>query len=233
MPFFALSQGVEKSLIAGAALVAGALFTFVASVFTARSKIRQVELTYSQKLHESYLATARLYTNSVYVPLNIALGRFSRAYFAFRDEIKKVDDANPTAVQVFSEASTAFLGEIESFRERGSDAFVTSGLEGLLLSFTTFLQKSLSATSPRTAVVFLGETFHVGRRGRSAVVAAEVALTAVRTLTPAVPLKPPRVKQLLEAPITSAEFEERVVADLQAMKALIKEVTLGVQTNPL
>jgi hypothetical protein len=36
-----------------------------------------------------------------------------------------------------------------------------------------------------------------------------------------------RIKEMLCAPITSPEFEERLIGDITALKVLIKEVTLG------
>jgi hypothetical protein len=41
-----------------------------------------------------------------------------------------------------------------------------------------------------------------------------------------------RVERLLEAPLTSADFERRIVTDLARIKNLIKEVTLGAHVGP-
>jgi hypothetical protein len=83
----ALSAGAQTALIAAAASIAAALVTAGASSYTARTRINEVRLTYNQKLHENYLATARAYTNSIYVPLAISLTRLSEAFVHFRDSL--------------------------------------------------------------------------------------------------------------------------------------------------
>ena len=239
----ALSSGAQTALIAAAAAIATAAVTGVASTYGARVRIQEVRLTYDQKLHEGYLAAARTYTATVYVPLSVALTRLSAAFVSFRDSLdpeSRKGDANSEAA--FREAIASFLEEIETLTARGADAFLTTQLEEEVISLTTFLRKSLTATEPRMTFVF---EYRVPLLG---IDSSSTRVTSGRTLIAAKGLRAfstgwltarligvsatYRVEKLLEAPLWSLEFEKRLVDDLPQIKSLIKEVTLGAHAGP-
>jgi hypothetical protein len=232
----ALSQDAQTALIAAAAAVGAAVVTSLASTYAARVRIREVRLMYDQKLHENYLATARTYTASIYVPLSLALTRLSSAFVSFRDGLDPERRETPDEDSLkFTRAIDEFLLAIETLTSRGADAFLTTQLEDEVISLTTFLQKSLRATAPRAKVVFeyrfygLGASVAREAAGRWARFADRVDTFTVITLGLSATFK---VDKLLEAPLTSQEFEKRLVDDLPRIKSLIKEVTLGAHSGP-
>lgn len=70
------------AIVAAGGAVIGAGFTAVASAFTARQKIRELDVAYKQRLQDGYLANARAYTHTLYIPLGITLTKLSEAYLA-------------------------------------------------------------------------------------------------------------------------------------------------------
>lgn len=242
----ALSSGAQTALIAAAASLATALVAGSAAAYGARLKIREIELGYSQKLHENYLSAARQYTRSIYVPLSIALTKLSEAFLEFRDsldvETRQVDDE---IVAGFRQACESFLTEIQRMSAAGADAFFTSELEEQLLSFSTFVRKSLTSTKARADVVFEssfgwgfialalgGNRLTFRRSGVISGSAAETVQSRGGTVSLMGVSLSYRAEKLLEAPLTSKPFEQRMVEDLPRLKALIKEVTLGAHSGP-
>jgi len=235
----ALSAGAETALIVAAASLATAVVTAAAATYASRVHIREVRLTYDQKLHGNYLANARAYTNSVYVPLSVALTHLSASFLTFRDGlIANTREAAPEAVDLFKKGIGDFVSAIDEFTTRGADAFLTRELEDELVSLTTFLRKSTVSTAPRASVVF---TYGVGFGGLSASASRETSGKVARAAygVSEVSLNlfgvraSSRVGKLLEAPLTSPAFERRMVEDLASIKMLIKEVTLGAHAGPL
>lgn len=241
MGLLALSATGQTALIVAGASIAAALVTAGAATYGARAKIREVQLSYSQKLHESYLGTARQYTNSVYIPLTVALSNLSDAFVSFRDGLdSKTRNADEEAERRFRAACSEFLDEIDAFTRRGSDAFLTTALEEVLLSFTVFLRKSLVSNEARTGVVIGEASVEVSPRFGELISMSSYVLGSLSLLLPlkglgtglGLALRPGADKKLLEAPIRSKLFEERVVDDLRLLRILIKEVTLGAQGGP-
>lgn len=234
----ALSSGGQTALIAAAASVATALVTAAATTYASRVRIREVRLTYDQKLHENYLTSARAYTNSIYVPLSIALSRLSTAFVTFRDSLdQETREPGPGAAEAFTRGVDEFLAAIDDLTSRGADAFLTRQLEDEIISLTTFLRKSPSAETPRASVVL---EYRVGLGGLSASATRETTGAVAKAAYRASKLSfgvlgfgaSYRVGKLLEAPLTSPEFEQRMVEDLASVKMLIKEVTLGAHVGP-
>ena len=149
------SPGAITALIAAAGVVVGAGVTALAAAFSARQKIREVELTYEQKLRDNYLANARQYIYSVYVPIGIALGSLGDAYLAVRQQIDfKARRVAPTAQKAFEDACDSYLRVIDDLFSRGADAFLTSATELRLRSFSSFLRSSRNAKEPTVQMVF-------------------------------------------------------------------------------
>jgi hypothetical protein len=234
--FFSISPRVTAA-VAAIASVAAALLAAIASYSVARVRLRELRLAYDQKLHESYLATARTYTNSIYVPLSILLTHLSTAFSAFRNNFGP-DQAPPQgAATSFQTTVEDFLDGIAALTEKGADAFLTTALEDALISFTTFLRASLIAEEPLVRLVF---EYRIGFVGVSAGVGHETSgrpagrafrLTQFGIALPGIRASM-RADRLLAAPITSPEFERRIVEDLAQLKTQIKEVTLGAYGAP-
>lgn len=70
-----MSEKVIIGIVAGIAALLGALITSLASAYSSRQKIKEIEIQYQQKLLDTYLTNARSYTNTLYVPLILLLAR--------------------------------------------------------------------------------------------------------------------------------------------------------------
>src|ERR1700730_464754 len=231
-----------KALIAAGGVVAGALFTAAAAAYTARQKIKESELTYAQKLQDGYLANARLYIEGVYAPLSIALTKLSNAYRSFRGRINfDPPDVDDKAAATFREACHEYNRTMSDLLDRGADAFLTTALDERIQSFNGFIRESLKASEPVIKFVvgyslsFAGLSFLTTSydftsqvRGRWATRAARLGDVSFKILGSGFKY---RVNELLAAPVFSKEFESRISTDIPAIKFLIKEVTLGTQSN--
>ena len=113
------------ALITTGGVVIGATVTAIASAFSARQKIRELEVTYTQRLREGYLANARAYTHALYVPLGIQITRLSNAYLMLRPHIPQ-DYAKPEdpQLQLFLTQCREYLSAMDGFFVRGADAFL-------------------------------------------------------------------------------------------------------------
>lgn len=150
------SDSVNTTLIAAGGVVIGAVATAFASAYSARQKVREIEVSYRLKLSESYLSNARQYTNGVYVPISIALSSFNDSYRRFRaclDDRTRI--AQPEAESAFREACYAYLNELSRLYTHGASAFLTSSLEERLGSFHSFLETSMQANNVVSRVVIV------------------------------------------------------------------------------
>jgi hypothetical protein len=89
----------------------------------------------------------------------------------------KSQDSVSEARDSFERACNQFLASIEEFNARGSDAFITNNLEALLLSFTTFMRRSLNSERPITGAVLMGTSVGVGKNVAATLAVATSALS--------------------------------------------------------
>jgi len=149
-----MNPTILTPLIAAAALIVGACLTTLVSAYAARQKIKEIELTYLQKIREDYLANARLYTNGVYVPISIALSDLLKQYFEFRTYIDFTNETVDEQYELeFRRACEKYDKEISLLSERGADAFLTAELEESLRSFNSFIKASQTAKEPKLRLV--------------------------------------------------------------------------------
>ena len=227
-----MDDGTIKALIGGvAALVGGLIGAFVAA-FNARQKIRQLELTHAHTLQETYLANARRYTESIYVPISLSITKLSTAYYAFRKNLSPDDALSDEERGAFASAMTDFVTTTDDLLARGASAFLTNDLDNQLLSFKNFVQESVTASKPVTKVVV---SYGVRLSGDELLassaftVAGKKAAFLVGSFGFSVLGFGVRFSgnEILAAPPDTPLFEERFMRDTNAINYLVKEVTLG------
>lgn len=219
--------------------VLGALIAAITAAYSSRQKIREIVLHHEQQIHNKYLSNAREYTNSVYLPLNIALTNLSEAYQSFRVDVdfenQLVDEA---AREKFVTACNAYLEITKELFAKGADAFLTTALDESLRSFNVFLSRSLTAKKP---VVKVAMEYRFGASGLSTEgkIAREIPAESKwdREIAKSVGKMSMwlwgfgefaiRFSDVLAAPIETREFEERMINDISMLKTLVKHVTLG------
>lgn len=221
------------ALIAALAVVLGASATAVATVVSANRKVREVEISYLQRLQESYLDNARAYTNSVYVPLAVTLTRLSASFETFRVEIEAGDN-DTDAMSTMGGAIDRFAEEIKVLQDRGAAALFTTALEEELERFISFVTNSRTAASTvRKAVVrirFLG--YEIAQEISTPWLIRQFRFMEQISLPVIIgPKTYVERNQVLAAALASRDFEAEFAVGLNALRQLIKEVTLGAQAR--
>ena len=206
------------------------MVTALASRFTARSKIAEVQTVYQQKLRDTYLENARKYTNSLYVPISVQIAALERVYRAFAAATAKVPGASP---DTFKSACQQYLDVMADLSAKGANAFLTAELEDRLTRFNSLIAESLSASGPVRSVVARLETGWIfgGRTPRY--VTKSVRGRWARFLDFTISIAGMRLtysNELLAAPPGSEDFAKAFVVQLGTVRLLLKEVTLGTQT---
>lgn len=116
--------------VTAAGVVVTAVAAAIATAYTANKNVREVELSYAQRLPDSYLNNAREYLQSVYLPVHLAVTDLIEAHRDFRAH---ADRAAGTALD---DALAAFLAAIDGYDTtvagllgRAAGAFLTTALE--------------------------------------------------------------------------------------------------------
>lgn len=223
-----MEPSVINAIIAAIAAIAGGAIAGIASFVNTRHKLKELEVTASQKLRENYLQNAREYTKAIYVPLPLSISKLSDAYSAFQrnSSITGISDT-------FRQAIDEFRNEIQQLRDRGAEAFLTNELEDRLRSFHEFLGASRDST---TLIRKAEIEFRIGLGGLAWADSTTVALSgrsAIWWRSPKMSLSMLGLGVTYEAtvvqsaPLDTIEFSTRFTADAGEIRYLIKEVTLG------
>ncbi len=227
--------------IGAGGLLLGVLATVAGNAYVARTKIREAEILYRQKLSDAYLATARSYTQEIYLPLTIALSRLADRYLEFRDAADLSTTTAPaSSQQAFNDAIATFARTIAELAARGADAFLTTELETRLREFTHYLTACIDAdTETRKLIVRMLGGFWSRQSGGPLFQAQTTHSFWPRLVEPAsiimgalpiafgVQFRFKADVEIVSAPIASQAFAERFDRDLLLLKSAIKLVTLG------
>lgn len=223
-----MEPAIVTAIITAIAAVAGGVITAFASHLNTRHKIREIELTASQKLREHYLQNAREYTHGIYIPLTLAISSIADAYNEFER-----NKGAAASIESFREAIDRFTSEVKRLRAQGAEAFLTNELEDRLRSFADFLDASRNAAG---VVRNVEVGFRVGLGGIAWASTGHFSLagrSAAWSRIPGVSLSLPGVGITYEATVVrqappgTIEFATRFAADTGEIRYLIKEVTLG------
>jgi hypothetical protein len=231
---------INPTLVATGGVVFGAVVTAIASAYSAGQKVREIEVSYKLKLSEAYLSNARQYTSSVYVPIAIALSSLNDSYRRFRAGLDEgTRFVQPDAENAFRDSCNAYLSELSRLYTRGADAYLTTSMEERLASFNSFLETSLRSRRVINQIIvasnfpysFLGlprlrHTHQFEIEGRSTKMLGIID-AGFQVAHQFIDYR----REVLGAPITSIEFEQRIASEMPIIKFLIKEVTLGSQST--
>jgi hypothetical protein len=231
---------VISVLITAAGVIISAIVGAVTATYSARLKSKEIEITYQQRLQDTYLQNARQYITSVYVPINIALRNLADHFRLLQEQ--KAAPLTKDATDYFRDACREYERVISDLVKRGADSFLTSELDEQLQSFNSFLRLSMDATEPvrRMVITVNFSVPFTGYHSRHEIAQqvhgrlkylSFLYLGAWRWSLSGVGISYRR-PELLSAPIESPEFEERISVDIPKIRFLIKEVTLGSQITP-
>lgn len=223
-----------KIMVPIAAAALGAIATSIVSAWSARLKVREVELAYAYKLKDSYISNARAVMGEVYIPISIEITRLSNAYekLSVMDQEKQRSEYEYN-VKEFEASCTSFLIFIDKLLSKGADAYLTVNLDTQLNSFVNFIKLSFNRTTVRRHKVMSVSSpflFPIGI-GQKLSFSSETTVSKVFRL-PQMSISSlwigvAYVETVVAAPLTSSEFEVRFRNDVPLLKSLIKEVVLG------
>ncbi|MGK3206863.1 hypothetical protein [Amycolatopsis sp. MEPSY49] len=222
--------GWLTALIAAGGVVVGALLAAAGAIYTAKKKAQELDITYSQRLRDSYLENARSYLHSVYLPVHLALARLMMEYRKFRAHVDlKSGVAEEGYKEAFEAEIVVYDDVLRGLLERAAGAFLTTALEERLESFNEFLRQSAPAVELRVANVveisvglgaFRASSMQSGTSSRRLPISSiSLSILGARLTV--------REVAVQYAPLGTREFEERFVQDTAILRALVKEVTLG------
>ena len=226
-----MDDATLKAIIGVVGVIGGALIGGFVAAYNARQKLKEIQVNHSHQLHENYLNNARQYTESVYVPLSMAVTNISREYLEFRKCITNESLESEDKIN-FKQQIDQFVNSVDELLARGASSFLTTDLENVLLSFRSFIETSHSADVPLSRVIV---TYGIKLFGANQEVSKEMKLSGKQAefwqgkfgfsqFGVSVKFKG---NQILAAPLESEMFEEKFMHDTNLMNLLIKEVTLG------
>jgi hypothetical protein len=229
-----MDSTILTALIAAGGVVVGALLAALASTYAASRKTAEIELSYFHKLRDTYLENARQFMGTIYVPLNIQLTALSKAYYQFRNHIDFEKGTAPdTELRNFRSACGDFISKVDGLLDRGADAYRTTDFDQYLSGFMNFLRQSLNETNVIRKRVFQMTLNHSLIDMRPHQVTKHIVRKTTGIVVPSVALRVGPIElgysenEVLSAPLTSRQFEQRLQTEVPRLKYLIKEVTLG------
>jgi hypothetical protein len=229
-----LAETTTTAMIAAGAVVFGAVAGVAGTLLTTRGKLAEIELTYRQAAADAHLLAARQHTETLYLPLNSALSTLLDAFLLLREHTNTDDGANiEHPLAAFRLASADFLRTVQTITGSGQDAFLTTELDGRLRDFVAFLRASQNASAVTGKLVFQTFLPFIGLAGQAVDVALGGGLfrvVSVAKLLNAFSLSVGttiEADEVIVAPLQSRDFEKRLQRDVAAMKASIRDVTLG------
>lgn len=225
-----LDPKVTVALIAAASAIVGALLGSISKGYSAAQKLKEIQYEHERREQTGYLASAREFTQAIYVPLSITSANLKRAYDDF---IAK--EGNEEDKHEFVQEIEKFLSEIDDLLSRGASAFLTTELDEVLISFCAFLRQSMKADRTVLKTVF-------SYNFSSSLLSASTKSRIVREV-PGGKFKTFRIphisanfggiglsfeaSEILSASLPSEDFQQRFARDIYALNVLVKEVTLG------
>ena len=227
-------------LVPALSTVLAAFVAAISGYLTAGWRIREVKLSYEQRIRDRYLDNARGVLADVYVPLSIAVSSLNKSYLEFRAHVDFDLQSVPIgAVNRFKGACGSFARTLEELHRRGASAYLTLPLEEELTAFSLFLSESMDAQQIRKKITMSpaffsdshSHTYESGGKLLAAILKATSVLSST-ALLPVGAVKFTFKEEVLASPVHDREFERQFQKRLVRIISLIKEVTLGSSIDP-
>ena len=251
-----MNEAVLIALIGAAGVIVGSAFTFLASYFTAKQKLKELELLYQQKLDETerayqqeldkaYHEHARDHLETLYLPLNVSLAKLEDEHDKFRNLLSNVSHARITPLPEYVQLEEIVSNAVHEYKQAcvnytqkvadlfNQNAYLTSQFESYLRTFNRFIQGSLPLRwdVPRlfiTQVAHPRPTHSTKKRFRLLRRTTE-QFVQVHSDKETRDFNVPFEEVMIPAVIISDLYDTRFKYGIGELKALIKELTLGVK----
>ncbi len=200
----------------------GALASVIVSPIVARQQIRQLEITYRQKLNDNLIQNTSQYIDTLYIPISKSLSKLDDSYKIYKRRksvlrsirggtvtispprppeethtkihslIPPYRGATEEALHELTQACGDFRKLMEEITEQGSDNYLPMEFDERLRSFTRLLKAA----------------------GEDSTFVASTGIDIEGNLQ-----------------IDGKEFEKRFLEDMRYLKSFVKDITLGTTLN--
>lgn len=224
-----MEVNIMIAMIAGAAGIAGAAVTVVATVVASKLRMKEAHQERIARRHSHLSRHAYKHLDDVYVPLAASLSKLQAAYGQYRR-----NHASDEAKDKFCLEIDEFVSRIEGLWNIGADLHLSDHVSDHVRSLTDFLLYSKRAESPVTGVHvpflvgYQQEDWNWLDRETIVAVAGDIDDQERKLLSPFISASHSR-KCFLAAPIESDIFSRNITIKIHLIRTLMVPVGLGAE----
>ena len=240
-----MENEVLIALIGVIGVIFGALITAIIQYLSSKHKLKELEISYSQKTYERLIESARNHLDDLYLPLYKEISSLLYHYTKYRNICKITEDPDQEGQQEVREALKKFLESISQFDQmvgnifkNGMTAYLVGAIEERLIDLRDLLEQSKEETTgiiERSVTTTIGASFLGLRTSRTMTKTKKIPIielprflgekTIEAGLFPAT-IKTTIETKLLKAPLHSEVFEKQFMEYITEIKRDTREVTL-------
>ena len=240
-----MENEVLIALIGVLGVIFGALITAIIQYLSSKQKLKELEISYSQKTYERLIESARNHLDDLYLPLYKEISSLLYHYTKYRNISRIMEDSDQDGQQEVREALEKFLESIsqfdkmaESIFKNGMTAYLIGAVEERLIDLRDLLEQSKEEPTgiiERRVTTTISASFLGIRASKSMTKTKKMPIiefprslgekTIEAGLFPAT-IKTTIQTKLLKAPLHSEVFEKQFMEYITEIKRDIREVTL-------
>ena len=241
-----MENEVLIALIGVIGAIFGALITAIIQYLSSKQKLKELEISYSQKTYDRLIESARNHLTDLYLPLNKEISSLLYHYTKYRNMYRITEDSNPEGQQEVREALKEFLESISQFDESvegifksGMTAYLIGAIEERLIDLRDLLEQSKEEPTgiiERSVTSTIGSTGFFGAKSSKRItktqkipimkIPASLVEGKVEFKGGIFPVSIIIETKLLKGPLHSEAFEKQFMEYIIEIKRDIREVTL-------
>ena len=241
-----MGNEVLIALIGVIGVIFGAFITAIIQYLSSKQKLKELEISYSQKTYEKLIEAARNHLEDLYLPLYKVISSLLYHYTKYRNRYRITEDPHQEEQQEVSEALKKFFESISQFDEsvesifkNGMTAYLIGTIEERLIDLRDLLEQSkgkptgIIEKSVTTTTAFRGV---LGIRARKSItetkkipimkIPKSLGEKTVELGSFPVSMKATIKTKLLKGPLHSEAFEKQFMEYIIEIKRDMREVTL-------
>ena len=236
-----MENEVLIALIGAVGVIFGALITAILYYLSSKQKVKELEISYSQKTYEKLIEAARNHLEDLYLPLYKEISSLLYHYTKYRNICRIMEDSDQGGQQEVREALTKFLESISQFNktvgdifENGMTAYLIGAIEERLIDLRDLLEQSEKEPSgiiERSVTTTVGISFLGTKLGKSMTKTTKIPIIDIPEFLGGGISIPGTIKatietKLLKAPLNSEVFDKQFMEYIIEIKRDMREVTL-------
>jgi uncharacterized protein YaaQ len=236
-----MENEVLIALIGVIGAIFGALITAILYYLSSKQKVKELEISYSQKTYEKLIEAARSHLEYLYLPLYKEISSLLYHYTKYRNICRIMEDSDQEGQQEVREALTKFSESISQFNktvsyifENGMTAYLIGAIEERLIDLRDLLEQSEKESTgiiERSVTTTVGISVFGTKVGKSMTKTTKMPIIAIPEFSGGEINIPGTLKvtvetKLLKAPLTSDIFDKQFMEYIIELKRDMREVTL-------